>query len=345
MEMLNSVSMLLASDLWTIIIDFFARTIVNYGWAIIVFTICLKLVLSPLDVFQRVSTQKQSRVMAVIQPEINELQEKYKNDREKLNQETNKLYKKYKVNVGGMCITMLVTMAISLIVLFTLYSSIRSYGNEKLYTTYQELDKAYIEAETEYATLTDTDLTQEEYIEEAVMLKYDELSEQNSWLWIKNVWKSDTNTSQFVDFDAYADHFNLKGEDRELAEARYDSITSTIVGDGRDNNGYYVIIIFAVLVSFLTQLLSAKLLAPKGQKMNLTNKIMMAVIPITMLILAMTSNVVFTLYIITNSLMTAIISTIISLVLRRMNKDKDGKDILMKSRNIEVVEYSRNYKK
>lgn len=343
--MLNSVSMLLASDLWTIIIDFFARTIVNYGWAIIVFTICLKLVLSPLDVFQRVSTQKQSRVMAVIQPEINELQEKYKNDREKLNQETNKLYKKYKVNVGGMCITMLVTMAISLIVLFTLYSSIRSYGNEKLYTTYQELDKAYIEAETEYATLTDTDLTQEEYIEEAVMLKYDELSEQNSWLWIKNVWKSDTNTSQFVDFDAYADHFNLEGEDRELAEARYDSITSTIVGDGRDNNGYYVIIIFAVLVSFLTQLLSAKLLAPKGQKMNLTNKIMMAVIPITMLILAMTSNVVFTLYIITNSLMTAIISTIISLVLRRMNKDKDDKDILMKSRNIEVVEYSRNYKK
>lgn len=345
MEMLNSVSMLLASDLWTIIIDFFARTIVNYGWAIIVFTICLKLVLSPLDVFQRVSTQKQSRVMAVIQPEINELQEKYKNDREKLNQETNKLYKKYKVNVGGMCITMLVTMAISLIVLFTLYSSIRSYGNEKLYTTYQELDKAYIEAETEYATLTDTDLTQEEYIEEAVMLKYDELSEQNSWLWIKNVWKSDTNTSQFVDFDAYADHFNLEGEDRELAEARYDSITSTIVGDGRDNNGYYVIIIFAVLVSFLTQLLSAKLLAPKGQKMNLTNKIMMAVIPITMLILAMTSNVVFTLYIITNSLMTAIISTIISLVLRRMNKDKNDKDILMKSRNIEVVEYSRNYKK
>lgn len=343
--MLNSVSMLLASDLWTIIIDFFARTIVNYGWAIIVFTICLKLVLSPLDVFQRVSTQKQSRVMAVIQPEINELQEKYKNDREKLNQETNKLYKKYKVNVGGMCITMLVTMAISLIVLFTLYSSIRSYGNEKLYTTYQELDKAYIEAETEYASLTDTDLTQEEYIEEAVMLKYDELSEQNSWLWIKNVWKSDTNTSQFVDFDAYADHFNLEGEDRKLAEARYDSITSTIVGDGRDNNGYYVIIIFAVLVSFLTQLLSAKLLAPKGQKMNLTNKIMMAVIPITMLILAMTSNVVFTLYIITNSLMTAIISTIISLVLRRMNKDKDDKDILMKSRNIEVVEYSRNYKK
>lgn len=345
MEMLNSVSLLLASNFWTTIIDFFAKAIVNYGWAIIVFTICLKLVLSPLDILQRVSSQKQSRVMAVIQPEINALQEKYKNDREKLNQETNKLYKKYKVNVGGMCITMLVTMAISLIVLFTLYSSIRSYGTEKLYTTYQELDNAYIAAESEYSTLTDTDLTQEEYIDQAIILKYDELSKQNSWLWIKNVWKSDTNTSQFVEFDDYADHFNLEGEDRELAKARYDSITSTIVGDGKDNNGYYLIIIFAVLVSFLTQFLSTKLLAPKGQKMNLTNKIMMAVIPITMLILAMTSNVVFTLYISTNSVMAAIISTIISLVLRRINKDKNDKDILMKSRNIEVVEYSRNYKK
>ena len=343
--MLNSVSLLLASSFWTTIIDFFAKAIVNYGWAIIVFTICLKLVLSPLDILQRVSSQKQSRVMAVIQPEINALQEKYKNDREKLNQETNKLYKKYKVNVGGMCITMLVTMAISLIVLFTLYSSIRSYGTEKLYTTYQELDNAYIAAESEYSTLTDTDLTQEEYIDQAIILKYDELSKQNSWLWIKNVWKSDTNTSQFVEFDDYADHFNLEGEDRELAKARYDSITSTIVGDGKDNNGYYLIIIFAVLVSFLTQLLSTKLLAPKGQKMNLTNKIMMAVIPITMLILAMTSNVVFTLYISTNSVMAAIISTIISLVLRRINKGKNDKDILMKSRNIEVVEYSRNYKK
>ncbi len=343
--MLNSVSLLLANDFWTIIIDFFARTIVNYGWAIRVFTICLKLVLSPLDVFQRVSTQKQSRVMAVMQPEITALQEKYKKDREKLNQETNKLYKKYRVNVGGMCFTMLITMAISLIVLFTLYSSIRSYGNEKLYTTYQDLDNAYIEAQTEYATLTDADLSQEEYIAQAVRIKYDEISEQNSWLWIKNVWKSDTNTSQFVDFDDYADHFNLEGEERDNARVRYDSIVSTIVGDGRDNNGYYVIMIFAVLVSFLTQFLSAKLLAPKGQKMNLTNKIMLAVIPITMLILAMTSNVVFTLYIITNSLMTAIISTIISLVLKRINKNKDDKDLLLKSRNVEVVEYSRNYKK
>lgn len=344
MEMLNT--MLLSGGFWSNIIDFFANAIVNYGWAIIVFTICLKLVLSPLDILQRTASQKQSRMMRVMQPELTALQEKYKNDKVKLNQETNNLYKKYKVNVGGMCITMLLTLVISMVVLFTLYSSIRSYGNEKLYTSYGDLETEYVQAE-EYAE-AQTDWTQEqkdEYITLEIRNSYDELKKQNSWLWIKNVWKSDTNVSQFVNFDDYADHMGLEGADRDLARTRYDYITGAIVGDGSDVNGYYVVIIFAVLISFLTQFLSAKLLAPKGQKLNMMNKVMMAVIPLTMLILALTSNVVFTLYIITNSLMSAIISTVITLIMRKIDKNKSDKEIIMQNRKIEVVEYSRNYKK
>ena len=344
MEMLNSISLLLANNFWAIIIDFFADWIVNYGWAIIVFTICLKLVLSPLDIIQRLQSQKQASANAAMQPEMEELKAKYGNDRDKLNQETTKLYKKYNVSIGGMCFTMLITLLISVVVLFTLYSSIRSYGEEKLYTTYQELDTAYVQAEENYAII-ETDLSMDEYVATVVQDKYDELSEQNSWMWIKNVWKSDTNTSQFVDFAAYADHYGLADEERELAQARYDNIVSIIVGDGNDVNGYYVIIILAVLVSFLTQFLSAKLLSKKGQKMNMMNKIMMAVIPLTMLILALTSNVVFTLYVIVNSLMTAIISTILTLIIRSKNKNSKDGDILLKKKNVEVVEYSRNYRK
>ncbi|HIU06691.1 MAG TPA: membrane protein insertase YidC [Candidatus Onthoplasma faecigallinarum] len=343
MEMLNSVSLLLANNFWAIIIDFFADWIVNYGWAIIVFTICLKLVLSPLDIIQRLQSQKQASANAAMQPEMEELKAKYGNDRDRLNQETTKLYKKYNVSIGGMCFTMLITLLISLVVLFTLYSSIRSYGEEKLYTTYQELDTAYVQAEENYANI-ETDLSLDEYVATVVQDKYDELSEQNSWLWIKNVWKSDTNTSQFVDFEDYANHYNLTDEDRTLAQTRYDNIVRIIVGDGNDVNGYYVIIILAVLVSFLTQFLSAKLVS-KGQKMNMMNKIMMFVIPLTMLILALTSNVVFTLYVIVNSLMTAIISTILTLIIRAKNKNSKDGDVLLKKKNVEVVEYSRNYRK
>ena len=79
--------------------------------------------------------------------------------------------------------------------------------------------------------------------------------------------------------------------------------------------------------------------------MNTMNKVMMAIIPISMLIFAYTSNVVFTLYIITNSLMATIISTIISLLMRRINKGKTDKEIILKKKNVEIMEYSRNYKK
>ena len=85
-------------------------------------------------------------------------------------------------------------------------------------------------------------------------------------------------------------------------------------------------------------------MTPKGQKLNTMNKVMFGVIPVTMVILALTSNVVFTLYIIVNSLMTAIISTIISLITRMKNKNQP-EEVILKKRNIEVVEYSRNYKR
>ncbi len=344
MEMLNCASMLLSGNLWTTIINGFAKGIVNYGWTIIVFTICLKLVLSPVDIFQRIASGKQQRIMSAMQPELNAINQKYANDKEKLNQETNKIYKKYKVNVGGMCLTMLITLGITLVVFFTLFSSIRDYGEKNLYASYQELDVAYETAQAEVDT-TLTEQEQNEYVLNVVVDKYEELKEKNSWLWIKNVWKSDTTTSQFVSFDDYANYMKLEGEDRESAKARYDIITSTIIGDNKDQNGYYILIIFAALVSFLTQFLTAKIMQPKGQKLNITNKIMMGVIPLSMIIFAATSNVVFTLYIITNSIMSAIISTILSLIMRNRTKNLSDSEILKKSRDIQVVEYSRNYKK
>lgn len=342
--MLNCASMLLSGNLWTTIINGFAKGIVNYGWTIIVFTICLKLVLSPVDIFQRIASGKQQRIMSAMQPELNAINQKYANDKEKLNQETNKIYKKYKVNVGGMCLTMLITLGITLVVFFTLFSSIRDYGEKNLYASYQELDVAYETAQAEVDT-TLTEQEQNEYVLNVVVDKYEELKEKNSWLWIKNVWKSDTTTSQFVSFDDYANYMKLEGEDRESAKARYDIITSTIIGDSKDQNGYYILIIFAALVSFLTQFLTAKIMQPKGQKLNMTNKIMMGVIPLSMIIFAATSNVVFTLYIITNSIMSAIISTILSLIMRNRTKNLSDSEILKKSRDIQVVEYSRNYKK
>ena len=72
------------------ILDLFYRIIGNYGFAIILFTVFIKLVLFPLDLKQKRSMAKTQK----IQPLLMEVQKKYANDKDKLNQETMKLYQK-----------------------------------------------------------------------------------------------------------------------------------------------------------------------------------------------------------------------------------------------------------
>ena len=52
----------------------------NYGWAIVLFTIFIRLLLLPLDIKNRQGMRK----MQKIQPELNKLQKKYANDKVKL---------------------------------------------------------------------------------------------------------------------------------------------------------------------------------------------------------------------------------------------------------------------
>lgn len=80
----------------------------RYGVAIIIFTIFVKLVLLPLTVKQLKSTAK----LQEIQPIIQELQRKYKNDTQKLNEEMMKVYTEHKYNPASGCLPLLVQMPI-----------------------------------------------------------------------------------------------------------------------------------------------------------------------------------------------------------------------------------------
>jgi YidC/Oxa1 family membrane protein insertase len=90
----------------------------NYGVAIIVFSILLKLVLFP---FTR-SSYRSMKAMQKLQPEMKELKEKYKNDPQALQKKTMELYKEHKVNPMGGCLPMLLQMP----VLFAMYIVFRS---------------------------------------------------------------------------------------------------------------------------------------------------------------------------------------------------------------------------
>ena len=90
----------------------------NYGIAIILLTIIIKVIFWPLTQKSYTSMQK----MKKIQPKIQQIREKYKDDREKLNQELMQIYKTYKVNPMGGCLPMLLQIP----VFFALYRMLNS---------------------------------------------------------------------------------------------------------------------------------------------------------------------------------------------------------------------------
>lgn len=95
------------------ILKFFDKFIGNYGWAIVLLTIIVRIPFIPL----LNKSQKSMRKMQQLQPKLTELREKYKKDPQKLQKETLEMYKKYKVNPVGGCLPMLLQIP----VFFALY--------------------------------------------------------------------------------------------------------------------------------------------------------------------------------------------------------------------------------
>ncbi|MBI5056456.1 MAG: membrane protein insertase YidC [Nitrospirae bacterium] len=90
------------------VLKFFYSFLGNYGWAIILITIVVRIPFIPL----LNKSQQSMKKMQTIQPMMNEIKEKYKKDPQKMQQETMALYKKHKVNPVGGCLPMLLQIPV-----------------------------------------------------------------------------------------------------------------------------------------------------------------------------------------------------------------------------------------
>lgn len=90
----------------------------NYGVVLIIFSIIIKLAMHPLTKQQMASMRK----MQQMQPLIEEVREKYKDDPQKMNMQIMRLYKEYGVNPAGGCLPLLLQMPI-LYALWSVFSS------------------------------------------------------------------------------------------------------------------------------------------------------------------------------------------------------------------------------
>ena len=128
----------------------------NYGWSIVVFTLIIRLLLLPLDI----RSKKSMRAMTAIQPKVVALQQKYANDRDKMNQKLSELYRKEGVSPTSGCLPLLIQMPI----LFIMFYAMRTVGNERTISMILNMK--------ETGTL--------------------EPGQLQNWLWIKNVFQPDS---------------------------------------------------------------------------------------------------------------------------------------------------------
>ena len=96
----------------------------GWGLSIIVFTILVRLCMTPLDIKSRAGMRKTTK----LQPQLQALQKKYANDKEKLNAKTAELYKKNHVNPMSSCLPLLLTWPI----LIAVFGAMRTAANKQL---------------------------------------------------------------------------------------------------------------------------------------------------------------------------------------------------------------------
>lgn len=104
----------LISNVFGYLLNFLYELVNNYGIAIILFSIILRLILLPITIKQQKSMQKTNK----IQGQLKALQFKYKNNPEMLNKETMELYKREKISPFSGCLSGIVQIIIILSVFY-----------------------------------------------------------------------------------------------------------------------------------------------------------------------------------------------------------------------------------
>lgn len=97
----------------------------NYGLALIVFTLIIKLITVPFQIKQ----QKNTARMAKFQPQLKKLQNKYGNNKEKYQEEMMKLYTEEGINPMGSCLPMIITMVILFSIIGVVYAPLKYVSN------------------------------------------------------------------------------------------------------------------------------------------------------------------------------------------------------------------------
>lgn len=361
-NLINTLAVVPPDGVWENIIFAFNNTFGNYAVAIILVTICIKLLLLPVDYFNRRSSAKMGEMQSKLGPKLAEIQKKYP-DKMVQNQKTQELYQKEGFNPMGSCLSMVVVMFVSMAVFFTLFASLNNMAQYKITAQYDQLKNAYVQeyvmeeksitTEEDYIALNLSDEDINKYItiistlkdengadlnesvreraNNAVKVEYDQVKE--SFLWIKNIWMADSpTTSAIPDFKSYATlaKLSLSGEEYTKAETEYNAVMGSLK-ETEGVNGFFILAVLTGVTAFFYQYLLSK---KKKQKQNFytqnakpdpstqTNKAMLIIMPVLMVMFTLSYNSIFAIYIIISQLVGIATAPLINYFINKPKKEK-----------------------
>ena len=267
--------------------------VASFGWTGVLFTVILRLILSPLDIWQKVISRRNNKAMERMKPQLEALQARYADDKQRLQQEQMALYKKEKYSTMGMCLPTIVTF----VVFFVVFAGFRQMVGYQFAKDYKECVKAYntsiaeqIEANKDADYIVDNgdgkwdidDVAKTEsgadfyaaakknaqhavynvyYSEDQVTIR--------SFLWIKNIFVSDNWAQAVPDFATVTGQKGMATSKLTgITIDEYNDVMADILGTGgygKDGkwNGLLILPILSIALSFLsTKLLSGSQAQP-----------------------------------------------------------------------------------
>lgn len=267
--------------------------VASFGWTVVLFTVILRLILSPLDIWQKVISRRNNKAMERMKPQLEALQARYADDKQRLQQEQMALYKKEKYSTMGMCLPTIVTF----VVFFVVFAGFRQMVGYQFAKDYKECVKAYntsiaeqIEANKDADYIVDNgdgkwdidDVAKTEsgadfyaaakknaqhavynvyYSEDQVTIR--------SFLWIKNIFVSDNWAQAVPDFATVTGQKGMATSKLTgITIDEYNDVMADVLGTGgygKDGkwNGLLILPILSIALSLLsTKLLSGSQAQP-----------------------------------------------------------------------------------
>ena len=325
-----------------------------FGWSVVAFTVILKLVLSPLDIWQKVISRRNAKAMERMRPQLEALAEKYGDDKQRYQQEQMALYKKEKYSMLGACLPSLITLVVFFVV-FTGFREMVGYQFAQDYVTSYNVFEQTMEEELGegWESFDRTEANAEAYnaaVDKAQTAVYEfyfspERTEKRGFLWIKNIFVSDNWQ------DGVPDYLVATGQEgfgmsriTGVMKDEYELVMGKVIGAdeagwGKGDaswNGWLLLPALSIALTFLSQKLITKSQgAPPptadGKKgadgMQGSMKMMQYFMPIMIGVFSLFYSAAFALYTFTSSLVSIVFQlgfTLVGKLLDRREAKKTG---------------------